>query len=59
MSPSNPAAGDVTVTSRRRVTRHYRLMNRCSSKHVRITSRHVDAHGDYADIYGQFIVMEC
>jgi len=52
MSPSNSAAGDVTVTSHR-VIRHYRLMNRCSSRHVRITTRHVDAHGHFSDIYGQ------
>ena len=35
------------------VVRHYRLMSRCSSKHVRITARHVDADAHFSDIYGQ------
>jgi len=47
MLPSNPEGHQHGVI------RHYRLMNRCSSKHVRITSGHVDAQADYSDIYGQ------
>lgn len=50
MSPSN-------TVGRHGVVRHYRLMNRCSSKHVRITSSHVDAHGDFSDIYAELRVV--
>ena len=56
MLPSNSAAvADyvIDVTSRR-VVRYYRLLSRCSSRHVRITSMNVDAGADYSDIYGQF-----
>lgn len=50
VSPSN-------AVGRHSVIRHYRLMNRCSSKHVRITSSHVDAQGDFSDIYAELRVV--
>jgi len=46
---TNGANGDVR---REHIIRHYRLVSRCSGRHVRMTSRRVDARASFDDVYG-------
>lgn len=49
--------GGVDERQQRRIVRHYRLLNRCSSKHLRVTSRRVDARAQHDDIYAELRVV--
>jgi hypothetical protein len=52
--------GDVTgdrTRHHRRIVRHYRLLNRCSGRHVRVTTKRADAKAQFDDIYAELRVV--